>query len=125
MIAEFIAHLDAQLSIPVEYAYDANPVDAVADLPRLFVYPGDPSAEPSQTDNFVRQQLNEQVNCILVCKVADYETHIQAIRQAALGYTFGAYDAFEFSDGETLELKGGVISIRETYLTRHLITEGA
>lgn len=124
MINEFIAHLARRVTPPVAYAYTANPVeDASTSLPAIFVYPGDSVAEPSTTDNQVRQRLTEEVVCLLGCLIADYERLRAELRQAALGWTYTPYDAFELSGGETLVLRSSVIWIRETYTTQRLITQ--
>jgi len=125
VITEFIAHMNAQLSFSAEYAFSSNPIDDTDDLPKLFIYPGDETTNASSIDNFVRQQVAEEVNCVLVSPIADYETHKASVLAAALGWTFNEYDAFEYSGGEVVDLKAGVLTYRQTFNTRHLITEGA
>lgn len=127
MIQEFIQHLQAVVTPTVEYAYTANPVEDIdildPKLPAIFVYPGDYSAELSEIDNLVRQPIRENVACLLICRIADYETLRDELRAAALGWTFQQYDAFELLSGEVLDLSGGLIFVRETYTTQHIITE--
>lgn len=124
MIDEFIAHLARRVTPSVAYAYTAEPVeDASTSLPAIFVYPGDSVAEPNATDNQVRQRLTEEVVCLLACPIADCERLRAELRQAALGWAYRSYDAFELSGGETLGLHASAIWIRETYTTRSLITQ--
>lgn len=124
MITEFIAHLAANVTPAVHYAWTSDPVEEThEDLPAIYVAPGDYQAEESGADNTVRQRVTQTVICMLGCPIDEYETHIAELRAAALGWTFQHYDALELSGGETLGIVGGIIWIQETYTTRYLITE--
>lgn len=129
MISEFIAYLQANIAPNVQYAFTANPLEDVdineESLPQVYVYPGDYGPQESEIDNYVRQVVEEEVACLLVCRIEDYETQRDEIRAAALGWTHDEnYDAFELSGGEVLGMVSGAIFVRETYVTRHIITQG-
>lgn len=128
MISEFIAHVNGAVTPAVEYAWTSNPVDEFdedsGELPAIYVYPGDYSVDESGVDNFVRQRVRQTVVCMLVCRIAEYETLREELRSAVLGWTFEDHDAFELAGGEFLELSGGVIFVREIFRTYYLISEG-
>jgi len=124
VILDFITYLQGELSQDVKYAYTSDPVEDVdEDLPIIFVYPGSFSASPSETDNYVRQLISEEVICLIGCPIADYESIRDQLRAAAIGWTHEEYDALELSGGETLNIAGGVIWVQETYMTRRIIRQ--
>lgn len=129
MITEFIEYLNGAIAPSVEHAWTSDPVemlnDNTLDVPSVFVYPGDFDADPSGIDNAVRQRLQQTVFCVLVCRIENYEAERDAMFSAILGWTFNDdYDAFELQGGEFLELKSGVLVIRDSYITQYLISEG-
>lgn len=127
MIQEYINHLTVSISAKVEWAFTANPLEDVdvndPTVPAVYVYPGDYSSQLSQFDNVVRQPVREQVVCLIVCKVEEYEQVRDEVRRYSLGWTFEHYDAFELLSGEIVDLAGGLIFIREIYTTQRIITE--
>jgi len=125
VITELIAHIKASVSPRVEYAWTSDPVEETHDdMPVIFVAPGDYSADPSEYDNIIRQQVNDSVVCMLGCEIGQYEALRDEMRAAVLGWTHGQYDALELAAGEVLGISGSVIWIQETYSTRYLLTEG-
>lgn len=125
MIDDFIAYLKSELSMPVLYAHTTDPVeDASTEMPIVLVYPGSLSADPSQVDNFVRQQVTLQLVCLVACDIAQYDTQLLALRSAAIGWTRDEYtDAAELESSETVDVKGRYIWVREVYSIQYHITE--
>lgn len=127
MISEFITHLSTSILPTVEHAWTSNPIDDAdpesTQLPVVMVYPGDASAAPSEYDNVVRQQLTQQVVCVVGCDIEDIETTLDALRAATLGWTTGTWDALELSSSEVMGINSGVIWVQDTYTTTRLIAE--
>lgn len=120
MIAEFITYLQgAGLTPAVQFAFTSEPLkDYSDDLPVIMVYPGGYSPQASGIDNFVVQATDVEIVCLLGCAIADYETLLDELRAAVIGWTHGYYDAFEMGGASIEGIKGGYIWWRETYTTR-------
>lgn len=120
MITEFISYLQgAGLTPSVKYAFTSEPVEEYSDeLPTIMVYPLSYSASESLADNLVIQDTQIQVACLLGCAIGSYESLLDELRAAAIGWVTGYHDAMELAGAEIVGLKGGYIWWREVYTTR-------
>lgn len=125
MITELIAHLNSSLDIPVVYAHTMDPIESPSDeMPIVMVYPGTLAAAESQIDNFVRQEVTQELVCLLACKIESYDADILKLRNAMIGWTRdAATDAAELEASETLDIQGPYIWVREVYTVRYHITQ--
>lgn len=120
MISEFITYLQgASLTPDVRYAFTTEPVRDYSDeLPVIMVYPQAYSAAPSGADNFVIQDVEYSIVCLLGCAIEDWETLLDELRAAAMGWVLNDYDAMEMAGGEFSGFAGGYLWWEETFTAR-------
>jgi len=125
MITEFITYLQgAGLTPSVKFAFTTEPIeDYSSELPVIMVYPVGLSASVSGIDNLVVQDTTSTVACLLGCAVNEYETLLDELRAAAMGWVHGTHDAMELESAQIEGIKGGYIWWRESYSVRRRIRQ--
>lgn len=121
----FLAHLQgAGLVAPVKNAFTTEPVENYdEEFPVVMLYPLSDTLSGNEYDNFVIQEENAEVVCLVGCEITELKARVLELRKAAVGWVPPSadgqeWDAMEGEGGNLEGLSGKYIWWRETFTAR-------
>ena len=110
----------------IELAPESKPIDVSldTDVPAVFVFTGERSAEDEEGDGHkFTQGVNRVIRLMIICKVGEIDDRWMEVHKAISGYQADNFhDPLYFQKGAQDKLSGDYLSWIDVYSTRQYIS---